>query len=248
MPQQALSTMTANSVQPFQNKINNMFWVKTIPATEQTEMDNILKSSGWIDTIDELTKVQNMYKDWVSKYWRTNPIVSKYEASISDALSKTTGRVKDTITTTWANIANIKDLNQNDFFAAMGWTISEWKKLKDATNPDIYTNWSSTWSSTSDSSIVSKSATSAPNSNINVSIHNHWATPTTDTSPVNISLKSNWDIISTVSDIKTAFDSKDYKWKYTKNEFEELLKSIWMKNYDQRNAILIALTDSFFKP
>jgi len=236
MPQQAMNRKVSQQIEPFQDKINKVFWVNTIPIWEQTEMNNILNSARWIDTTEELNRVRTMYNNWVSKYWRNDPIVRKFEEKISKAhIDKSLYSV---IETTWAKVGNIGDLSKDDFFTFMAWDSNKWKILKGALLPNMYTPWTTpAWSSTS------------------------WTPPTWSFTPwnwiqiININTKDPWKSVNInlnlkdwkiqwVSDIKDLF--KDWKWVYKKDEFKKLLKDKWIID-SEIDDIIKKLWDSFFK-
>jgi hypothetical protein len=200
-------------------------------------MENILKSGTWIDNIDELNKVRSMYNDWVSKYWRDNSVVKKFE----DMISKT--HIHDSlhnyIQWTWANVNKMKDLNNNDFFLFMAHGDPTQRMiLKWAMLPNKYTPWSTpAWSSTP------WNWTQV----ITINTNTPWTTAN-----INLVLK-DWKIqwipdkdwkTQQVPNIENFF--KQRKWVYKEDEFRKLLKDKWIID-SEIDEIVKKLWKNFFK-
>lgn len=86
MPEQALQTRVSNKVSPFQDKFNNVFWANTIPIWETTKFRNMLKDD--ISSATELNELRDMYKWWVSQFWRNNPQVKELEKELLNKMKQ----------------------------------------------------------------------------------------------------------------------------------------------------------------
>lgn len=107
MPQNALEQKVSNRVSPFQNKINEAFWVSTVDVNTVAKL-----RQKWWDKISqsELPEIQNELKGLIEKHWTSNKEVQKLIKEYAE-------RLKESGLAIWTGV------DENKIF--------DWQKLTD---------------------------------------------------------------------------------------------------------------------
>lgn len=231
MPINAIEKDLAKRISPFQEKIDWLFWVKTIPETEINNIKWMFRD--WIKSDGELKEIQWLLQTMAEKYWTNNSqfqnLVKEFNEVLKDNKSdsnlrnfwKDSAKLFDSswkLTQDWVDLLFNNTENNNLGKSRLDWAAKVW-------NPQQW-KWHIQTPNTISSTIPSKI-------NVNKSEKEWWATvfniywvndDKKTWSKIDITVNKDW----TYSwDIVKALES--YKNK-TIDELKWILKWLWIKD------------------